>query len=68
MRYTVSGVIRGSCGHRHRNLYTALKCLIRDRSGCASQGGFSDRWVTRSNGDELTGEERQTLELLEYGK
>jgi len=45
MNYTTTGSIRGCCGHTHRSEETATKCLERDRRGCASQGGYSDRRV-----------------------
>jgi hypothetical protein len=43
--WTTEGNIRGSCGHKHRSHKAALDCLDRDRAGCASQGGYSDRRV-----------------------
>lgn len=43
--YTARGPVRGCCGHKHRSLEAALRCVNRDQSGCASQGGYSDRSV-----------------------
>jgi len=43
--YTTKGEIRGECGHTHRTLRAALDCAERDRRGCRSQGGYSDRYV-----------------------
>jgi hypothetical protein len=37
------GEIRGSCGHNHRTVRGAWKCLQRDQAGCRAQGGYSDR-------------------------
>jgi hypothetical protein len=45
--YTTLGPVRGTCGHRHKEPRTALDCLDRDRSGCRSQGGYSDRRIVR---------------------
>ena len=39
------GPIRGACGHKHRTLAAAERCLERDRRGCATQGGYSDRTI-----------------------
>lgn len=63
--YETYGSVRGCCGHRHRSLHTALSCLARDQSGCASQGGYSDRRVRRFGGQELTAEEDLQIEDLE---
>lgn len=43
--YTTEGSVRGWCGHRHRTAQAAVECIRRDQSGCASQGGYSDREV-----------------------
>ena len=54
--YTTEGSIRGSCGHRHRSIETAQKCVERDRRACASLAGgayYSDRCVVRSDGSWL---------------
>lgn len=45
MYYTTSGSVRGSCGHRHRTVAAATKCMRRDHEGCVSQGGYSDRII-----------------------
>jgi hypothetical protein len=45
--FTTLGPVRRSCGHRHRSTQTALNCLERDRAGCRSQGGYSDRRLVR---------------------
>lgn len=37
--------VTGDCGHKHRTLNGALKCLRHHRSGCAAQGGYSDRSI-----------------------
>ncbi len=49
--YTTDGLVRGSCGHKHRTLSGAVRCLNRDHAGCKSQGGYSDRDVYDSEGE-----------------
>jgi len=53
VRYTTKGNVRGSCGHQHRSIRTAEKCRQRDAAGCRSQGGYSDRFVVRIDGEPL---------------
>jgi hypothetical protein len=43
--YTTVGSVRGCCDHVHLDREAAERCLARDREGCASQGGYSDRRV-----------------------
>jgi hypothetical protein len=43
--YTNIGSVRGSCGHNHRTISGALRCLDSDQSGCRQCGGYSDRVV-----------------------
>lgn len=43
--YTTDGSVRGECGHRHRTAEAAEACARRDQIGCASVGGYSDRYV-----------------------
>jgi len=62
MTYTTKGPVRGSCGHNHRTIATACKCMQRDQSGCRSQGGYSDREVVRADGEELTEDEFLAME------
>jgi hypothetical protein len=47
MYYTTRGDVRGYCGHKHRMIETAAKCVKLDMAGCKSQGGYSDRSVIR---------------------
>jgi hypothetical protein len=44
-KYTCQGDVRGDCGVMHRTISSACKCITRDQTGCASQGGYSDRIV-----------------------
>lgn len=49
-RYTTWGPVRGSCGHRHRNIGAAIRCAERDyRDVRRVNGGssYSDRGVRR---------------------
>lgn len=43
--YVCDGSVRGTCGHMHKTLDSAKRCLDRDSDGCASQGGYSDRSI-----------------------
>lgn len=47
MLYTTWGPVRGGCGHAHRSIEAAERCLEKDQRGCASQGGYSDRSIRR---------------------
>jgi hypothetical protein len=48
--YTTQGSVRGSCGHSHRTVSSALRCLQRDQHACVLVGGYSDRAVISSDG------------------
>ena len=43
--YTTWGPVRGDCGHAHRSLSSAMRCLASDRDGCRLAGGYSDREI-----------------------
>lgn len=58
--YTTRGAVRGDCGHKH-TLQGAAKCIRRDHEGCKSQGGYSDRYVVRLDGEELSDDEYDAL-------
>ena len=51
--YETYGSVRGKCGHKHRSIRTATACLLRDRRGCESQGGYSDRDVIAVENDKI---------------
>lgn len=55
IRYTTTGDVRGTCGHSHKTIHTAAKCLLRDVNACSSLGGgsYSDRRVARADGEAL---------------
>jgi len=42
-RYTTVGNVRGSCGHHHQTIESAVRCMQRDQADCKRQGGYSDR-------------------------
>jgi hypothetical protein len=48
--YTTLGSVRGGCGHAHRTIGGALRCLQRDINGCHGQGGYSDRELVGPDG------------------
>lgn len=58
--YTTRGSVRGCCGHKHKTIGAAVKCLKADQSGCQSQGGYSDRTIRAIDAD---GTERDSTEL-----
>jgi len=46
--YTTWGSVRGCCGHRHRTLKAAKRCLEKDQRACANLPGgnaYSDRHI-----------------------
>ena len=43
--YITKGPIRGTCKHRHRNIYWAYHCLRNDFCEAQKEGIFSDRRV-----------------------
>ncbi len=57
--YHCKGSVRGDCGHHHRTLISADKCLKRDRKGCKKQGGYSDRYVIYEPSGEIVSREEQ---------
>ncbi len=62
--YHAIGSVRGSCGHQHRTIAAAYRCVMRDRNDCASLPGghsYSDREAKRIDGQELN-----EAELTEY--
>jgi hypothetical protein len=52
--YTTDGSVRGDCGHKHRTVEAARRCLDKDQRGCSSQGGYSDRRVVAVDTDGQT--------------
>lgn len=43
--YETIGSVRGNCGHHHKTIEAAQRCIDRDMVGCKSQGGYSDRFI-----------------------
>jgi D-arabinose 1-dehydrogenase-like Zn-dependent alcohol dehydrogenase len=64
--YSTSGDVRGSCGHCHRSIETAQRCIDEDQKGCAAQGGYSDRVIVHSDGSSLTQEELEEIDNSYY--
>ena len=50
--YICTGSVRGEC-NGHDTLTKALQCLQRDAEGCASQGGYSDRFIRRIDNRDI---------------
>ena len=65
--YTCKGPVRGECGHTHRTLVGAARCLHRDQRACTSLGGgaYSDRTIVRTDGGEMSELERYEIEDIE---
>ncbi len=65
--YATEGSVCWSCGHQHRTIRGAQRCLDRHGRGCSSQGGYSDRYVVAYEGGErvdMTADERDILDAL----
>jgi len=43
--FETRGPMRGSCGHQHPDVESALRCLRDDRTACDASGAFSDRQI-----------------------
>jgi hypothetical protein len=43
--FETRGPTRGSCGHRHPDVESALRCLREDQAACDATGAFSDRQI-----------------------
>ena len=53
--YTTSGSVRGGCGHSHRTISGALRCLNHDVASCHGLGGgaYSDRELVGQDGSVI---------------
>src|SRR5690606_24414145 len=68
-RFITQGVLRGRCGHSHKTMEGAARCLIQDELGCQAQGGdgHPDRRIFVGGGGtrrELNASELATVEAL----
>jgi len=68
-RFITQGVLRGRCGHSHKTLVGATRCLLKDELWCQAQGGggHSDRRIFVVGGGtrrELSAVELATVEAL----
>jgi hypothetical protein len=43
--YATEGALRGRCGHKHRDLESAVDCLDADEQRCVALGGHTDRRI-----------------------
>src|SRR5262245_5910191 len=43
--FETRGPTRGSCGHRHPDVESALRCLREDQAACDAAGTYSDRQI-----------------------
>ena len=66
MMYITKGSVRGNCGHRHRTLTGAVRCLLRDQSGARKQGGYSDREIRYADGRRLSESDHGDAMTIEY--
>lgn len=53
--YVATGPVRGDCGHRHRTLTAAMRCVDRDARACAKLGGrlLGPTTIRRSDGSYI---------------
>lgn len=63
--YTTYGSVRGACGHHHRSIGAATRCAAKDQRDCKRVGGYSDRYVRRTDGEELDDAEFGEIEYWE---
>jgi hypothetical protein len=52
--YHASGPIRGACPHNHRSIATAYRCAAADHRASRASGCYSDRSVSRVDGEPMT--------------
>ncbi len=66
VRYECVGSVRGSCGHEHKTMRAAVRCLDKDRDGCSSCGGgaYSDRRVRRVGDVPLSDREHEEYDAI----
>jgi hypothetical protein len=61
VRYEAWGPVRGSCGHKHRTIRGALRCVEADQKAIKKAypstyptNAYSDRSVRRTDGEPLS--------------
>lgn len=52
--YQADGDVRGICGHKHRTIGAAARCVQADERDCECAGVYSDRIVVRTDGNDLS--------------
>jgi hypothetical protein len=66
LRYTTEGPLRGRCGHKHKDIESAVDCLDSDEAVCVARGGHTDRQifvVGRGVKRELDEHERAAIDV-----
>jgi len=62
---TCVGGVRGECGHKHKTVTGAIRCIEADRRACRRLGGYSDRTIRAADGvRSLDGEEPDLKSVL----
>jgi hypothetical protein len=64
MTYTTNGSVCGSCGHAHRTIAAAVRCIQKHQRDIESANGsrsYSDRAVWRTDGEPLTDDEIEAM-------
>ena len=64
--YTTAGSVRGHCGHHHRTVAAAVRCLQADQSCCRTLRGYSDRQVIPVDDGEARGMTRDEWDEVDY--
>jgi hypothetical protein len=67
--YTTKGYVRSDCGHRHKTIGAAWRCMKKDGRDCAGLPGgnsYSDRYVARVDGEPLTEADERELDALDF--
>jgi hypothetical protein len=57
--YYCDGPVRGHCGHKHRTIEAATRCLVKDIRRCIRVAEHSDRHIYHEDGASLTTSEEQ---------
>lgn len=65
--YTLTGSVRGNCGHKHRTLRAAANCSVDDQKACKAAGGYSDRQLrVIDDGETREPSEAEYLAFCDY--
>lgn len=59
--------VRGNCGHKHRTIEAAERCLEQDARDCKRVGGYSDRALRKIvDGEDVDLDETEVSWLNRY--